>query len=279
MRASGGDESNHDEVAAQERLRGALDARAEALGHVQGALAAAERANDLKDRFLSTVSHELRTPLNAILGWVQLIRGGEMTHKQITRGLIAIERNARAPARLSTAPLDVTHMLHGRLAPERETVEIGAIAEQAVESMRPTAEAKGVRLLWQRLGAQLLTICGDPRRLRQTAAILIPLAVKFPPAGGEARVALHKDDVSACVTVTDTGEGMNTETQEGLFDRFFQGQTSARRTGLGLGLVIVKELVELHGGWIRATSKGVGQGATFAVFFPLLSGAVPVTAR
>jgi len=264
-------ERDVDGLAPHERLREALDARAEALEHAQSALAAAERANELKDRFLATVSHELRTPLNAILGWVQLIRAGDLTPEQVARGLRAIERNARAQARLITDLLDVSHMLHGRLSIDREPVELGAIAEQAVESMRPVAEAKGVRLLWRRLGAKLLTVCGDPRRLRQVVINLISNAVKFTPAGGEVRVAVQEENASACVSVVDTGEGMSAETQEGLFDRFFQGETSSKRSGLGLGLVIVKELVELHGGWIRASSKGAGHGATFKVSLPLLT--------
>jgi len=271
-------ERDVDGLAPHERLREALDARAEALEHAQSALAAAERANDLKDRFLATVSHELRTPLNAILGWVQLIRAGDVTPEQVTRGLSAIERNARAQARLIADLLDVSHMLHGRLALDREPVELGAIAEQAVESMRPVAEAKGVRLLWRRLGAKLLTVCGDPRRLRQVVINLISNAVKFTPAGGEVRVAVQEEDASACVSVVDTGEGMSAETQEGLFDRFVQGETSGKRAGLGLGLVIVKELVELHGGWIRASSKGAGLGATVKVSLPLLTPG-PMTVR
>ena len=262
------DTSGNDE-SARERLREALDARAEALEHAQDALAAAERANELKDRFLSTVSHELRTPLNAILGWVQLIRGGRLSPDQVTRGLQAIERNARAQARLITDLLDVSHMLHGRLVIARDRVDLGKVAESAVLVLRPLAEAKEVVLGWRRWLGTPLSVLGDASRLHQIIANLISNAVKFTPAGGQVTVSLSSDADSAYLRVADTGEGIDADTLPNLFDRFFQGQTSAKRVGLGLGLVVVKELVELHGGAVQASSPGAGLGATFTVCLPL----------
>jgi signal transduction histidine kinase len=263
------EETSGNDESARERLREALDARAEALEHAQDALAAAERANELKDRFLSTVSHELRTPLNAILGWVQLIRGGRLSPDQVTRGLQAIERNARAQARLIADLLDVSHMLHGRLVIARDRVDLGKVAESAVLVLRPLAEAKEVVLGWRRWLGAPLSVLGDASRLHQIIANLISNAVKFTPAGGQVMVSLSSDADSAYIRVADTGEGIDADTLPNLFDRLFQGQTLAKRVGLGLGLVVVKELVELHGGAVQASSRGAGLGATFTVCLPL----------
>jgi signal transduction histidine kinase len=259
------------EDAARERLREALEERAEALENAQSALAAAERANDLKDRFLSTVSHELRTPLNAILGWVQLLRNGGLTEEQTRHGLAAIERNARAQARLISDLLDVSHMRHGRLVLSREPIVLGDIVASGLAALRPLADAKGVAVGSAKVDTGL-RVSGDPRRLYQVVTNLLSNAIKFTPPGGRVTVDLHRDQTEAVLTVDDTGEGIGADTLPSLFDRFFQGDTSAKRMGLGLGLVIVKELVELHGGSVGAASKGLGCGATFTVRLPLLDG-------
>ena len=264
-------ERDVDGLAPHERLREALDARAEALEHAQSALAAAERANDLKDRFLATVSHELRTPLNAISAGCNSSERAISRPSRSTRGLRAIERNARAQARLITDLLDVSHMLHGRLALERETVELGAIAEHAVESMRPVAEAKGVRLLWRRLRREAA------HRLRRPA----PAAAnrdqpdlerrEVHARGWRGSCGSQEEDASACVTVVRHRRRHERRNAGGPVRSVLSGRDAGQRAGLGLGLVIVKELVELHGGWIRASSKGAGHGATFKVSLPLLT--------
>jgi signal transduction histidine kinase len=270
MRQQGDDEEPGDEdAAAHERLRDAIDARAEALEQARSAQAAAERANELKDRFLSTVSHELRTPLNAILGWVQLMRGGQLTPEQIGRGLQAIERNARTQERLITDLLDVSHMRHGRLVIARERVDVCQVVERVVDLMRPLAEARRVALVWRRRLAGPLAVLGDAGRLQQVLTNLISNAVKFTPAGGQVTVSAGTEGKATVLRVADTGEGIDAETLPNLFDRFFQGETSAKRVGLGLGLVTVKELVELHGGTVVATSRGHGLGSTFTVSLPL----------
>lgn len=255
---------------ANQRLERALETRAEALGREQQARVAAERANELKDRFLSTVSHELRTPLNAIVGWVHLIKGGTLTALQVEHAIEAIDRNARAQARMITNLLDVSHMIQGRLTVSKDNLDLRLAIDEAVEAARAAAELKGLTVDYRRSSTEV-RVCGDRVRLHQIASNLLSNAVKFTPSGGRIAVSVRADGVGfAEVQVSDTGEGIDADVLPRLFDTFFQARTNAMRAGLGLGLPIVKELVELHGGTVSVASAGRGHGATFTLRFPLI---------
>jgi PAS domain S-box-containing protein len=229
----------------------------------------AQEANRAKDEFLATLSHELRTPLNAILGWTQILRAKRLDELTTNRAFEAIERNAKAQAELIEDMLDVSRIITGRLRLELQPVELSTSVEAALDSVRPTADAKGVRLecdVVQDSGQ----ISGDPRRLQQIVWNLLSNAVKFTPAGGFVRVKLEHMDSHVKLTVSDTGKGISPQFLPYVFDRFRQAETMVSRTagGLGLGLSIARHLVELHGGVIEASSEGEGRGATFTVTFP-----------
>jgi signal transduction histidine kinase len=234
----------------------------------QGARLEAEAAVRLKDEFLATVSHELRTPLSAILGWSAMLRTSKFDQSAIDRALETIERNARAQAQLVEDILDVSRIITGRLRLELRAVEPTTLIEAAVESIRPAAEAKSIRI------NLLLDYVGylqcDPARLQQVMWNLLSNAVKFTPVGGCVTVSLRRDASRLLIIVSDTGEGVSAEVLPFIFDRFRQadGSTTRRHGGLGLGLSIVRHLVELHGGTVKAESPGVGQGTTFTVELP-----------
>ena len=234
----------------------------------QAARLEAEAAVRLKDEFLATVSHELRTPLSAILGWSAMLRTSKFDQPAVDRALETIERNARAQAQLVEDILDVSRIITGRLRLELRAVAPAAVIEAAVESVRPAAEAKSIRinLLIDYVGPLLC----DPARLQQVMWNLLANAVKFTPVGGCVTVSLRRDDSRALITVRDTGEGVSPEILPFIFDRFRQadGTTTRRHGGLGLGLAIVRHLVELHGGSVGADSPGVGKGTTFTVELP-----------
>jgi PAS domain S-box-containing protein len=230
----------------------------------------------LKDEFLSTLSHELRTPLNAILGWSQILLG-TVDDSVRRRGLEAIARNAAAQARIVEDILDVSHFVGGRLALHRRVVELAPVVRAAVEAARPAAAGKGLALHTDFRGS--VRVNGDARRLQQVFSNLLSNAVKFTP-GGRIRLTFDATGDAATVTVEDTGVGIDPVFLPRVFDRFSQADGSLARPhgGLGLGLAIVRHLVELHGGTIAAESPGLGLGARFTVSLPAApsSGARPV---
>ena len=228
----------------------------------------AEEASRAKDDFLATVSHELRTPLASILGWTRLLRRGGLTPEKHARALETLERNAHAQTRLVEDLLDVSRIVSGKTRLNIETADLLRIVEAAVESMRPSAEVRSVRL---ELTVEPCVLAGDPERLHQVLWNLLSNAVKFTPRGGQVAVRLAVRDRTATLTVSDTGQGIRPDFLPHVFERFRQADATATRAhgGLGLGLAIVRHLVELHGGTVRASSQGEGQGATFIVQLPL----------
>ena len=231
----------------------------------------AEAASRLKDEFLTTVSHELRTPLTAILGWAGILNSRKLETGAAKRALDTIARNARAQARLIDDILDTSRIATGKLSLELGVVELVPVIEAAVQAVRPAADAKHIELDCS-LDASIGTVAGDPVRLEQVVWNLLVNAVKFTPTAGRVKVRLARANSSARITVSDTGSGIRPEFLPFAFDRFRQGDSSSTRAhgGLGLGLSIVRDLVEMHGGTIRAESGGADQGATFAVELPLV---------
>jgi signal transduction histidine kinase/ActR/RegA family two-component response regulator len=236
----------------------------------QRARVVAENANRMKDEFLATISHELRSPLNSILGWVTLLREGSLSSESTAKALETVERSARAQSRIIGDLLDVSRIINGQLLLNVRTLEPGPIIEAGVEAVRPAAEAKGISLnvaLDQSAGP----IVGDSDRLQQIVWNLVSNAIKFTPRGGSVDVRLERLDSSVLVTVEDTGAGISPRFLPLVFDRFRQADSSSTRKqgGLGLGLAIVRHLVELHGGTVHAESEGLGKGATFVVKLPM----------
>jgi signal transduction histidine kinase len=229
----------------------------------------AQEANRAKDEFLATLSHELRTPLNAILGWTQILRSKRLDEVTSARAFEAIERNAKAQAELIEDMLDVSRIITGRLRLELQPVRLSEAVEAALDSVRPAAEAKGVRLEYAAWTGGIIS--GDQHRLQQIVWNLLSNAVKFTPSGGFVRIKLECVGSEAKLSVTDTGRGISPQFLPYVFDRFRQAETMVSRTagGLGLGLSIARHLVELHGGLIEASSEGEGHGASFTVMFPL----------
>jgi signal transduction histidine kinase/CheY-like chemotaxis protein len=238
----------------------------------------AEAANRSKDEFLATLSHELRTPLNAILGWAQLLRTGALPADEATQGLETIERNAKAQAQLIDDLLDLSRIISGKLRVESRPVDLVAVVEGALDSVRPAADAKGIRVV-PVLDAHAGPVAGDAGRLQQVAWNLLSNAVKFTPRGGRVDVWLCATASDAELTVSDDGAGIQPEFLPRVFDRLRQadGSSTRRHGGLGLGLAIVRHLVELHGGTVSASSAGEGRGATFTVRLPLAARNVPAT--
>ena len=231
----------------------------------------AEAANRTKDEFLATMSHELRTPMTAILGWSQLLRSDKLNEADRPRALEVIERNARAQVKLIDDLLDVSRIITGKLRLDVRMVNLAAVVEAAVDALRPTAEAKAIRLqvLLDPLAGP---VSGDTDRLQQVVWNLLSNAIKFTPKGGRVQVRLERINSHVEVTVSDSGNGINAEFLPHVFERFRQadGRTTRAHGGLGLGLAIVRQLVELHGGTVHVESGGEGQGATFIVGLPLM---------
>jgi PAS domain S-box-containing protein len=254
----------------EEMLRDANSRLVEAAVREQEARAEAEEANRLKDEFLATLSHELRTPLTAILGWTHLLRSGRLDEESAARAVEIIERNADAQNRLIEDILDVSRVVTGKLALHVEPVEPAAVIEAAAEAVRPAAEAKRVELKIP-ASAEAVSVSVDAARLRQVVWNLLTNAVKFTPEGGKVEVRVERADSSVRIKVSDSGEGIDPEFLPYVFDRFRQADasTTRKRGGLGLGLAIVRHLVELHGGTVSAESEGPGRGATFTVTLPL----------
>lgn len=248
--------------AIEERRTALLDAE-------RAARVAAERAGRLKDEFLATLSHELRTPLSAILGWSSLLTRPGTDPRQIADGLKTIERNARAQTQIIEDLLDMSRIISGKLNLTMQPVSLTSVVQAAIATVQPAAQAKGVRLS---LATSLNDrISGDPDRLQQVFWNLLSNAVKFTPKGREVEVKLRQVGSNIEIQVIDGGEGISPEFLPHIFDRFRQadGSSTRRHGGLGLGLAIVKQLVELHGGTVRAASDGVGKGATLTVSLPI----------
>jgi signal transduction histidine kinase len=245
--------------------------REETIAHEQELRAAAESANKLKDDFLSTLSHELRTPLTSIIGWTSLLRENQLEPTAL-RGIDTIERNARTQQRLIEEILDVSRIASGKFTFTPTRLELQPVIAAAVESIRPTAEARRIRLETS-LSCSGVSVFGDSDRLLQMASNLLSNAVKFTPPDGTVHVRLYGTGSSARFIVADTGEGIDPSFLPHVFDRFRQGDstTTRKQGGLGLGLAIVYHILELHGGTIRAESPGIGQGATFVVDLPILA--------
>jgi PAS domain S-box-containing protein len=230
----------------------------------------AESASRLKDEFLATVSHELRTPLNAIYGYAQMLQRGTSSPEQLARGLETIERNVKIQAQLINDLLDVSRIISGKLRLDVQPVDLAAVINAAIDSVLPAAEARGIRI--QRVLDPLAArVSGDPNRLQQVLWNLLSNAIKFTPRDGRVQVLLERVNSHLEITVSDTGVGIPPEFLPRVFDRFRQRDSSSSRRhgGLGLGLAIVRHLVELHGGTVRAKSGGEGEGATFIVTLPL----------
>lgn len=231
----------------------------------------AEDANRLKDEFLATLSHELRTPLNAILGWSQMLQNRSVGEDDRIKALMTIERNARAQSQLIDDILDVSRIITGKLRLDVRSVDLPSVITAAVEAALPAAEAKGIRLQ-SLLDPQAGPISGDSDRLQQIVWNLLSNAVKFTPKGGRVQVRLERVNSHVEIVISDTGKGIEAEFLPHVFDRFRQsdGSMTRRHGGLGLGLAIARQLVELHGGLVSVESAGSGQGATFTVNLPLL---------
>ena len=230
----------------------------------------AEEADRLKDEFLATLSHELRTPLTSILGWASMIRNGEVEGSSATRAIETIERNARSQARLIDDLLDVSRIITGNLRLDLHPLNLAPIVEAAIDALRPTADVKGIQLRTEFVSGDCL-VKGDPNRLRQVIWNLLSNAIKFTQRGGVVVINLNCVGSAARLAVADTGEGISAEFLPYVFDRFRQaeGSISRKQGGLGLGLAVVRHLVELHGGAISAESEGLGHGSLFTVELPL----------
>jgi len=231
---------------------------------------AAELANRMKDEFLATASHELRTPLNAILGWAKLLRSGQPSAEMLSRGLATIERNAVSQSRLIEDILDISRIVTGKVHLRVARVPVATFLSAAVEALRPAATAKHISLTVEH--GDLGEIDGDAERLQQVLWNLVSNAVKFTPAHGKVTVTAERDPDWLRLSVSDTGNGIEPKTLARVFERFWQADPSAtrRQGGLGLGLSIVRYLVELHGGRVHAESEGPGKGSRFMVELPLL---------
>lgn len=232
----------------------------------------AERASRMKDEFLATLGHELRTPLNAILGWSQVLTRVS-SHPEIAEGLKVIERNARAQAQIIEDLLDMSSIISGKARLEMQRVDLASVVEASINAVRPAAAAKGIRLEIALDPLAGGAVAGDSNRLQQVFWNLLTNAVKFTPKDGRVTVKLARVDSHLEIGVADSGEGIDPGFLPHVFERFRQADasTSRRYGGLGLGLSIVKQLVEAHGGTIRATSAGNGKGSTFTVTLPVMA--------
>jgi PAS domain S-box-containing protein len=243
----------------------------------QAAREVAEQATRAKDEFLAVVSHELRSPLNAILGWNRLLRAQRGDDPQIVKVAETVERSGKAQMQLIEDLLDTARIISGKLKLELGPVEPVLVIEQAVQTIHPAADAKEISIETD-LPFEIGQITGDPTRLQQVVWNLLSNAVKFTPQGGRVEVRLERIDPHVCITVSDTGKGISSDFLPYVFDRFRQADASSakRHGGLGLGLPLVKYLVELHGGTVEAASAGEGQGATFKVTLPVRAVAAPL---
>ncbi|HUP93248.1 MAG TPA: ATP-binding protein [Solimonas sp.] len=263
----------------QDQLRASQAEREALLESERAARGDAERASRMKDDFVATLSHELRTPLTPILGWAQILRGAGHDART-AEGLEVIERNARVQVQIIDDLLDMSRIVSGKVRLDVQRIELAAAVEAAVATVRTAAEAREIELDVT-LDPEVGPVRGDPARLQQIVWNLVSNAIKFTGKGGSVRVAMRRVGTHVEIVVGDTGQGIDAGFLPHVFERFRQADSSTTRRhgGLGLGLAIVKQLVELHGGSVRATSGGTGQGATFTVSLPLVTTASSDTAR
>lgn len=240
------------------------------LAREQALRSEAEAANRAKDVFLATLSHEMRTPLNAIVGWLSVMRHEGVEKPLLKEGLLVIERNTRTQVQLIDDVLDVSRIVSGKLRVEILPCDLIEVVTAGIDSVRPAAEARGITVTMQ-LDPSAGHISCDSARMQQVVWNLVSNAVKFTPKGGRVDVTLSREQSSILIQVADNGQGIDSELLPVIFDRFRQGDSSARRKfgGLGLGLSIVKHIVEAHGGTIEAVSPGDGKGSTFTVRLPI----------
>jgi CheY-like chemotaxis protein/nitrogen-specific signal transduction histidine kinase len=241
------------------------------LSSAHAARTEAELANRTKDEFLATVSHELRTPLNAMVGWARMLRAGKLDEDKVNHAIEIIDRNAKAQAKLIEDILDVSRIVAGKVRLDPLPVELRQIIEAAVDSIRPAADSKQVQLKLD-LDSAMGMVSGDPARLQQVVWNLLSNAIKFTPNDGQVEIQLKEIGANVQISVSDTGEGIMAEFLPHIFDRFRQADSSTTRkhSGLGLGLAIVRHLVELHHGTVDAYSAGERQGARFTVTLPIM---------
>ena len=258
-------------VAREAELQAQIEDRSRLLASEKLARNEAERANRLKDEFLATISHEIRNPLNAILGWAHMMRLGKLTPANAERAVETIYRNAKSQAQLVADLLDVSRIISGKLRLDVRMVDLLAIVNAAIDSIRPAADAKSIRLQTM-FDPAAGPISGDADRLQQIVWNLLTNAVKFTPKGGRIQVKLQRIDSHVEIVVSDSGVGINKEFLPYVFDRFRQADASTTRIhgGLGLGLSIVHQLVDLHGGSVSVQSEGEGKGATFTITLPFV---------
>jgi signal transduction histidine kinase/ActR/RegA family two-component response regulator len=256
--------------AANEDLRREVAERRRAEQERAELLVREREANRLKDEFLATLSHELRTPLNAILGWTKLLRSDAVPPSGVDRALEKIERNAQVQSRLVEDLLEVSRIASGKLRLELKPLDLAALTTTAIESIRPTADARGT-LIERQFDGPAFPTAGDPDRLQQVIWNLLSNAVKFTPSGGTVTIRLRRDDAVDELSVSDTGIGIEPAFLPNVFDMFRQADASSTRAhgGLGLGLSIVRNLVEMHGGDVRVESDGLNKGARFVVRLPV----------
>jgi len=268
-----------DNIRLVEAASRAAEERKVLLENEREARAEAERTSQMKDEFLATLSHELRTPLSAILGWSQVLRRGSRDGADLQRGLSTIERNARAQAQLIEDLLDMSRITSGKVLLDMQTVAPAAFIDAAIETVRPAADAKGIRIE-RHYGSETPAVAGDPSRLQQVIWNLLSNAIKFTPRDGLVTIEVGQRDEQVAITIRDNGAGIGPEFITHVFERFRQADASMTRShgGLGLGLSIVKHLVEQHGGTVRAESAGVGQGASFTIELPLAKAAPAASA-
>ncbi len=250
---------------AQQTIRESVESERAARGE-------AERASRTKDEFLATLSHELRTPLNAVLGWAQVLRRSRDLSGETIKGLTIIERNARAQAQIIEDLLDMSSIISGKVRLDVQRLDLSSVVEATLETIRPSLQAKGVRLQVE-LDPAAAAVNGDPNRLQQVLWNLLTNAVKFTPKDGRIAITLTRVDSHLELAVSDNGEGIDAAFLPHVFDRFRQADASSTRRhgGLGLGLSIVRQLVELHGGAISASSPGKGLGSTFRITLPVMA--------
>jgi PAS domain S-box-containing protein len=252
--------------------KGAEEERRLLLESAQAARAEADTANTVKDEFLATVSHELRTPLTSILGWSHLLAGGNLDEQGVKRAIESILRNARAQKQLIDDLLDISRIITGKLRLDMRPVELAPMIEAVVDGVRPAADARNI-CLQTALDPLISPVSGDPDRIQQIIWNLLSNAIKFTLEGGSVAVRLERLHSYAAITISDTGQGIDPELLLHVFDRFRQADSSITRKhgGLGLGLSIVRQLVEMHDGTVTAESPGAGEGTVFKVILPLMS--------
>jgi signal transduction histidine kinase/ActR/RegA family two-component response regulator len=265
----------------EQRLRERDEAQAEADRHRAALLEqetsarrTAESLNRAKDEFIATVSHELRTPLNAIFGWVSLLRTGTLDASRQSHALDVIERNTRAQAQLVEDLLDMSRVIQGNVRLGMEPLDLAVVLDAALESVKPTADARKIAVQAD-APRGIAFVSGDQSRLQQVVWNILSNALKFTEPGGRIDANVAADGAEAVVRISDTGEGIAPEFLPHVFDRFRQENAAVTRmhSGLGLGLALVRHLVELHGGTVHAASAGKGKGATFTMRLPLLGAA------